>query len=124
MPDAGSESPLFHLAVAAEWRRAEDEGAPYRRSTIETSLEEAGFIHCSFAHQVQGTADRFYRGRDDIVLLVIDPARVGSEVRVEGGGEQFPHIYGPLPLDAVIETLPVPVDQDGRLLITSLVQGA
>jgi uncharacterized protein (DUF952 family) len=89
----------------------------YERSTIDTSLEEEGFIHCSFPEQVQATADRYYRGRDDIVLLRIDPDRLGVEVVVEEArsGERFPHVYGPIPVDAVTSAQPVPMGPDGRL---------
>lgn len=107
---------LLHLAVAAEWERARSAGT-YERSTIETSLEEEGFVHCSFPHQVQATADRYYRGRDDIVLLRIDPDLVGAEVRVEeaSNGEGFPHVYGPIPVSAVTSAERVPMGRDGRL---------
>ena len=77
----------MHLAVAGEWERARSAGT-YDRSTIDTSLAEEGFIHCSFPDQVQATADRYYRGRDDIVLLRIDPARLGVEVRRRGGAQR------------------------------------
>jgi glutathione S-transferase len=115
-PPAVGEQPLLHLAVSAEWDRASAAGA-YERSTIDTSLEEEGFIHCSFPHQVQATADRYYRGRDDIVLLRIDPDRLGVDVVVEeaSSGERFPHVYGPIPVDAVVSAEPVPVGADGRL---------
>ncbi len=117
--------PVFHLAVAAEWERALDAGE-YRRSTVDTSLEDEGFIHAAFAHQAQGVADRYYRGRDDIVLLTIDPDRLREsdvELRVEdtsGRGEGFPHLYGPLPVDAVVAVTPVPITADGRLDLTGL----
>jgi glutathione S-transferase len=119
-PGRGS---LYHLALADEWDAARRAGGPYRRSTIGRSLEDEGFVHCSFAHQVAGVAERFYRGRPDVVLLVLDPARLGAEVRVEdlvGTGEAFPHVYGPLPLAAVVRTAPVPRDDDGRLLVDAL----
>jgi uncharacterized protein (DUF952 family) len=90
---------IYHLAIAENWHVAEPVGE-YRQSTIERTLEEEGFIHCSFADQVKDTAARFYAGRDDVLLLMIDPTLVPSEIKVEGG---FPHIYGPLPVDAVIE---------------------
>ena len=108
--------PLLHLAVAGEWERAEVTGT-YERSTIDTSLAEEGFIHCSFPDQVQATADRYYRGRDDIVLLRIDPDRLGADVVVEEArsGEQFPHVYGPIPVAAVTSVEPVPMGPDGRL---------
>lgn len=97
---------IFHLALADEWHEALASGGPYERSTIGRSLTEQGFIHCSFEHQVAETAERFYAGRDDVVLLCIDEERLEHELRTEdlvGGGEAFPHLYGPLPVDAVVE---------------------
>lgn len=114
--------PIYHLAVAAEWDAARSSGE-YRRSTIDLSLEEEGFIHASFGSQVRGTADRYYRGRDDIVLLRIDPNAVADSLRVEdlgGTGVSFPHIYGPLPIAAVISARPVPMLGDGTLDVTPL----
>lgn len=105
---------LYHLAVAGDWDRARPE---YRGSTLGRTLEEEGFVHCSTAGQVQDTADRFYRGRSDVVLLTIDPARVDADIRVEGG---FPHVYGPLPTAAVVAAAPVPLGDDGRLQVTGL----
>ena len=92
-------TPIYHLALRAHWENARAAGE-YRQSTIDRTLEEEGFIHCSFAEQVEGTVARYYDGIDDIVLLTIDPAQL-ADVRVENG---FPHIYGPLPITAVIET--------------------
>jgi glutathione S-transferase len=108
--------PLLHLAVAGEWERAQATGS-YERSTIDSSLAEEGFIHCSFPHQVQATADRYYRGRDDIVLLRVEPDRLGVEVVVEAAasGERYPHVYGPIPVAAVTSVEPVPMGPDGRL---------
>lgn len=110
-------TPLYHLALAPEWAAALVTGT-YERSTIDRSLAEEGFIHCSFAEQVQATADRYYRGRDDVVLLTIDAARLDAEVRVEeapGTGRSFPHVYGPVPVEAVVDARPVRPGVDGRL---------
>ena len=90
---------IYHLAIADRWEEAAPSGT-YRWSTIDRSLAEEGFIHCSYGDQVQDTAARYYGGRDDVLLLTIDPSLVPSEIKVEGG---FPHIYGPLPTDAVIQ---------------------
>jgi uncharacterized protein (DUF952 family) len=95
---------IYHLAVRAEWETARADGE-YRRSTLGASLDEVGFIHCSLARQVQTIADLVYRGRDDVVLVEIDPARLDAEVRVEpAGDDEYPHLYGPLPMGAVVRT--------------------
>ena len=118
-----SDRHLYHLAIAEEWAEAIEHGT-YRRSTLGRSLEEQGFIHCSFAEQVQLIADVIYRGRDDVVLVEIDPSLVAAEIRVEnldGGAMPFPHVYGPLAVDAVVGWQDVPLGSDGRLLVSGLV---
>lgn len=69
-------------------------------------------IHCSVAEAIYGDAD-------DLVVLVIDAARLPSPVRYEGtsGGEQYPHIYGPVPAGAVTDVIPVGRDTAGRLIL-------
>jgi glutathione S-transferase len=117
--------PLFHLAIEGEWEEARSTGRPYRRSTLGLSLEEQGFIHLSFARQVQTVADNFYGGRDDVVLLFVDPRRLTSELKVEalhGAPEPFPHLYGPLDLAAVSATCPVPSGEDGRLDVEAVLR--
>ena len=99
--------PIYHLALLREWEAARAAGE-YRRSTLELSLEEEGFIHCSAAHQVDGVASRYYADvTEPLVRLEIDPDRAG-DVRWEdsGSGERFPHLYGPLPIDAVVAATP------------------
>ena len=97
---------LYHLALAADWQQARQLGE-YRISTRGQALEQVGFIHASYADQLEGTHQRFYADVSDLRLLVIDPTRLvahGIAVRPEaapGSGELFPHLYGPLPLDAV-----------------------
>ena len=104
---------LYHLALRPEWNAARREGS-YRRSTRGQSLEEVGFIHLSAAHQLEVTAQRFYADvpPGELLLLTIDPQRLGGaglEVRQEpapGTGELFPHLYGALPLEAVLLAQP------------------
>ena len=66
-----------------------------------------GFIHCSLPTQVTHVADWFYRDVPDLVLLCIDPSRLTSELRWEPSADafagDFPHVYGPIALDAVAE---------------------
>ena len=90
---------IFHIATRDVWDEAARAGE-YRADTLETE----GFIHCSEAHQVAEVANVRFRGREDLVLLWIDPARVRAEIKYEDasdGSGKFAHIYGPLNTDAV-----------------------
>jgi len=110
---------LFHLADRSEWLTAVVAG-DYRISTRGVTLAQEGFIHCSLRHQVRDVAERYYADADDLLLLVIDSARVASPIRFEApadGAEEYPHIYGPLPADAVTAVVPVDRDQQGRLIL-------
>jgi uncharacterized protein (DUF952 family) len=110
------EPTIYHLATAADWDEAQRSPHGYATSTLGVTLAQQGFIHCSFADQVQGTADRFYAGRTDVVLLAIDPAQVASPVRVDPVGEDaFPHVYGPLNVSAVRSASPLTARADGTL---------
>jgi glutathione S-transferase len=106
---------LYHLALADEWRQARSTGV-YARSTRGLGLDQVGFIHASYAHQLAATYARFYGDAGPVVLLTIDPGRLeqaGVAVRAEpgastseAGAELFPHLYGPLPLAAVLAADP------------------
>lgn len=111
----------YHLALAEFWPPAP--GEPYERSSISTTLKEEGFIHLSRSNQVKYVADKFYRGRDDVVMLTIDPELLDAKVEFEqseGHELPFPHLLGPLPQRAVIHTDQVRVDNDGTLLLDQL----
>ena len=96
---------LFHVALVSEWEAARAVGR-YERSTRGRSLDEVGFVHLSTADQWPGVLERFYSGAGELVLLEVDPARLESPLRWESvgpeGGELFPHLYGPLPVSAVV----------------------
>jgi uncharacterized protein (DUF952 family) len=98
---------IFHLALAADWAAALDAGE-YRISTRGQTLEQVGFIHCSRAEQTAGVAERYFAGAGPLVRLYVDRALVRAEVTDDPvpNGERFPHIHGPLNLDAVIATSP------------------
>mgnify|MGYP003620537196 CR=1 FL=1 len=109
---------ILHITSHADWKKAQALG-DYRLNTLETE----GFIHCSTSEQVLGPANEFYRGRSDLVLLVIDPARLAAELIYEDcyeTGMAFPHIYGPLNLDAVTKVVPFPPRPDGTFELPSL----
>ncbi|MET8685519.1 DUF952 domain-containing protein [Streptomyces sp. NPDC004732] len=99
---------LLHITERALWDAAREAGA-YEMSTRGKTLSEVGFIHCSLPEQLSGVAEFLYggyEGPDDLVVLAIDSERLTAPVRFEAprpGGVEFPHIYGPLPVDAVVE---------------------
>jgi uncharacterized protein (DUF952 family) len=95
---------LFHVAVPGDWAAAQSSGE-YEWSTRGARFADVGFVHLAYEHQVSGVIERYYRDLDEVVLLELDPDRVGGEIRVEAaapGGDEFPHSYGPLPPAAVI----------------------
>ena len=105
-PDRGGGTILgviLHICGAAEWAEV-GEGGEYRPS----SLGEVGFVHCSDFGTAHLPANALYRGRTDLVLLEIDPAKLDVAVRWEDGapphpaGIWFPHVYGPIPHAAVV----------------------
>jgi uncharacterized protein (DUF952 family) len=99
---------IFHIAERREWDAARQSGGPYEVSTRGQTLAEVGFIHASRDEEQARTVQRaFYADLDDLVLLVIDPR--GLDVRDEPVGDDvFPHLYGPLPIEAVIDVRPLP----------------
>ncbi len=101
---------IYHIAPASAWPPA---GGVYDG----TSLADEGFIHASTAAQLLPVADRLFAGRTGLVVLAIDPDRVGVPVvyeNTEGGSELFPHLYGPLDPAAVVATAPLEPGPDGR----------
>ncbi len=102
--EARDRATLFHLAVRDEWDSAAP-GATYAPGAY--ALES--FVHCSYREQLAGVYQRYYAGRDDLVVLEIDRARleqlVGAQLVVDeastASGELFPHVYAPLPRAAV-----------------------
>jgi uncharacterized protein (DUF952 family) len=102
---------LFHIVSVADWAAAEAAG-----TYAPPSLTSEGFIHFSFAQQVAGTANRYYRALDDLQVLEVDSASLDTELRIEdttGGGVEFPHVYGALPVGAVVVIHPLSRDASG-----------
>ena len=109
---------LLHLCGVEEWAHARRRGA-FRPAAAPGSNVEDRFIHLSTPDQVHLPANRLYRGRDDLVLLQIDPNLLDSPVRWEPGvatdpeSMLFPHLYGPLPVRAVIRVTAYLAAPDG-----------
>ncbi|RYY41843.1 MAG: DUF952 domain-containing protein [Chitinophagaceae bacterium] len=93
---------MYHVTTLAEWEQAQQAGA-YKAA----SLPIEGFIHASAdERQVQGVLQRYFAGQSNLVKLTIDPARLTHELKWElapSVNEEFPHIYGPLNLEAVVD---------------------
>lgn len=102
---------ILHITPATEWEKAKKQGA-----YTAPSLDKAGFIHCSLNHQIPPVANYNFKGQRGLLILVIDESKLNSKVKYEdlyNEGQDYPHIYGPLNLDAVVKTVPFPPKTDG-----------
>jgi uncharacterized protein (DUF952 family) len=103
---------IYHLARKSDFESARATGryAGAREDGVD------GFMHFSTAAQVVESAARHRAGEPDLILVAVDPARLGEALRWEParGGVLFPHLYGPLPLDAIAWAEPLALGADGR----------
>jgi uncharacterized protein (DUF952 family) len=106
---------ILHITARSHWQKAQQQGV-----YLAGSLETEGFIHCSTPAQVVATANSFFPGQTGLVLLCIESDRVQSELRYEGSdGSLFPHLYGQLNLDAVMQVLDFEPNADGNFALPS-----
>jgi uncharacterized protein (DUF952 family) len=89
---------IYHIVLPEDWK-AFDTGL-YRAKSLETE----GFIHCSFAGQLDGVIKRYYKSVKKLVILEIDSDKLMSRVLKEPStnNEIYPHVYGPVNRDAII----------------------
>ena len=117
---------IFHITTRKDWDTAQAKG-----EYIIESLKTEGFIHCSTLAQVLPVAEKFYKGQSGLVLLVIEPTLLSSELKWEppsGGtpppgvpeGDSFPHVYGPINVDAVVNTVDFMFDTNGKFQLPNL----
>jgi uncharacterized protein (DUF952 family) len=107
---AASET-ILHITTDAGWAAAQADG-----ELVTPSLKEEGFIHCSTLAQVEATANRIFEGSGDLLLLEVDIDALTAPLKWERAtdiGDEFPHIYGPLNVEAVVGTIPLPEGPDG-----------
>ena len=112
---------LLHITPNDDWTAAMDAGE-YRA----TSLTTEGFIHLSTPDQILRTANTFFRGQTGLVLLVIESSQLVAPLRFEDVPEHgtFPHLYGPLNLDALTDILPFEPQDDGRFTLPEVLTDA
>lgn len=111
---------ILHITSNDAWASAQKAG-----KYVAPSLAGEGFIHCSTSAQAVPVAEKFYKGQTGLVLLVIDPARLTFDLKWEPpfdgapppgapAADLFPHVYGPINLEAVTQVLDFESDSNGR----------
>ncbi len=110
---------VFHIAHQAEWDKAQIKG-----EYITGSLEKEKFIHLSLGEQLIEVANSLYRDYSDLILLCIEENKLIAELKYEKVAKNyiFPHVYGPINLDAVVKTMDFKTEKDGlfRLPVEAL----
>jgi len=117
---------IYHITSLREWQEAQQRGE-YRAESLETE----GFIHCSTNTQILPVVEKYYRGQGGLLLLMIDPSLLSSDLKWEppsGGapppgvpdGDLFPHIYGPINMDAIVKTFDLEANLDGKYTLPTL----
>jgi uncharacterized protein (DUF952 family) len=110
---------IFHITSRTSWDEAQKRG-DYRAESLTTE----GFIHCSTLAQVLPVANNFYKGQSGLILLEIESTLLSAKLKWEppsGGapppgvptGDKFPHVYGPINLDAVVRVVELTSKPDG-----------
>src|SRR4051812_18202923 len=96
---------ILRITPRAKWEQAVAEGE-HRSDDLATE----GFIHCPTPEQLPWVAEKFYKGQTGLVVLRIDPEKLKPPLKWENPHETlklFPHVYGPINLDAVVELVPL-----------------
>lgn len=112
---------IYKIFQLSEWQAFQKTGT-YKGSPVDLA---DGFIHLSCAHQMQGTLDKHYTDAANLIVGKIDAAVLGPALKYETsrGGEDFPHLYADMRLDAVSQYWPLSPDDEGRYVVTSILQG-
>lgn len=102
---------VHKICTENEWQQLQENG---RFFGSQDDLRD-GFVHFSAPNQVARTAAKFFAGRTDLVLITVNPVRLGNALRWEASasGTLYPHLYAALPLDAVVAATPLTLGPDG-----------
>lgn len=104
---------IYHLTTLQEWEHAQDLGS-YRPA----SFEKDGFIHCATEEQLDEVMNKHFQQHENLVKLIIDPKRLTEKLqydKVHDGQDEYPHIHGPLNLEAVTQIVfldPITSEED------------
>jgi uncharacterized protein (DUF952 family) len=96
---------IYHITTTQAWEEAQA-----KQLYLPIDFAKDGFIHCSIDRQIEGVLERFYQGQTGLVKLKIEKSKVQRPVLFELAedlNEMFPHIYGPLNLDSVVEVISI-----------------
>jgi uncharacterized protein (DUF952 family) len=107
---------IFHIVTPEVWAAAVVAG-----EYLPEGFATGGFVHFSFAGQVARTANALYRDEPGLIVVEVESDDVPDEVRVEdsyGAGEEFPHVYGPIPVAAAVRTHRLRRDASGAWTFT------
>ena len=116
--EAARVTTIYKICERSLWQAAAMQGA-FRGSADDT---RDGFIHFSTAAQLAGTAAKHFANQPDLIMVAVDAGRLGPQLKWEPsrGGALFPHLYGPLPLDAVRWVRPLADEVDGQRALPEL----
>ena len=117
---------ILHITSRTAWQSSQKAG-----QYTAPSLVSEGFIHCSTSSQALSVAGKFYKGQTGLVLVVIDPTRLSSDLKWEppfdgapppgvSTADLFPHVYGPINFDAVVRVVDFEPSADGRFVLPPL----
>lgn len=108
---------ILHIADRQQWQAAQTTGV-YSHPSLATE----GFIHCSTPQQVVWVANQFFRGQHGLLLLGIDSEKLQPELRYDPieDGQRFPHVYGDINVDAVVQVLDFEPNVDGEFELPSI----
>lgn len=115
LEQAMREDLIFHITTKEYFNNHKKESKYFPES-----LETDGFIHCSRGSQIEETANRICADKNQLLLLVIDVSTLTSKIKYEedqSGEKTFPHIYGPLNTDAIMDKLDIHAEADGQFKI-------
>lgn len=109
---------IYHIVKKENW-----ESCKLSAYYIPGSLAREGYIHCSFEDQVLKVANTLHRGQTDLLVLCINRTKVEKILKIEdlfNIQEDYPHLYGKLPVSAVLKVVPLELDNKGEFIMPNL----